>query len=94
MRLGGLGAPELILIVLAIVLIFGASKLGDIGGAMGKSIREFKRASKDDEDLARDKVNDSLKDENASVTVRQVTTETTATPIGVSDFRPPDVRTN
>lgn len=48
MRIGDLGGPELILIVLALVLVFGAGKLGDIGGALGKSVREFKRASHDD----------------------------------------------
>ena len=48
MRLGSLGPVELILIVMVIVLIFGASKLGDIGGALGKSIREFKKASAED----------------------------------------------
>jgi len=44
-RIGDLGAPELILIVVALVLVFGAGKLGDIGGALGKSVREFKKAS-------------------------------------------------
>jgi len=39
----------LLLIILAIVLVvFGASRLGDVGGAMGKSIREFRREVKSD----------------------------------------------
>ncbi len=38
MRLGGL---EIALIVVAVVLIFGVGKLGQLGGALGKSIREF-----------------------------------------------------
>lgn len=92
MRLGGLGAPELILIVLAIVLIFGASKLGDIGGAMGKSIREFRKASKDPED------NTTQADPSPSPPVAVVTpstpTELKGTPVAVSDSRPPDVKTN
>jgi sec-independent protein translocase protein TatA len=38
-------APSHLLILLVIVLvIFGPSKLGDVGGAMGKAIRDFKRA--------------------------------------------------
>jgi sec-independent protein translocase protein TatA len=45
MRIGDLGAPELILIVLALVLVFGASKLGELGGQLGKSVREFKKAT-------------------------------------------------
>jgi sec-independent protein translocase protein TatA len=38
-------APSHLLILLVIVLIiFGPSKLGDVGGAMGKAIRDFKKA--------------------------------------------------
>ncbi len=37
------GALEIGLIVLAVVLIFGIGKLGQVGGALGKSIREFRR---------------------------------------------------
>ncbi|HZC44840.1 MAG TPA: twin-arginine translocase TatA/TatE family subunit [Candidatus Acidoferrum sp.] len=35
---------HLIIILLIILVIFGPSKLGDVGGAMGKAIRDFKRA--------------------------------------------------
>ena len=45
----GLGAPELIIIVVILLLIFGANKLGDIGGAIGRSLREFRRELKSDE---------------------------------------------
>lgn len=34
---------HLALLIVVIVLVFGASKLGDVGGALGKSIREFKK---------------------------------------------------
>jgi sec-independent protein translocase protein TatA len=38
-------APSHLLILLLIILIiFGPSKLGDVGGALGKAIRDFKRA--------------------------------------------------
>ena len=43
----GLGLPELIIILVVILLIFGASRLADIGGALGKSIREFRRAARE-----------------------------------------------
>jgi sec-independent protein translocase protein TatA len=44
-------APSHLLILLAIVLIiFGPSKLGDGGGALGRAIRDFKRAMNDQED--------------------------------------------
>ncbi len=40
-------APSHLLILLVIILIiFGPSKLGDVGGAMGKAIRDFKRAAR------------------------------------------------
>ena len=45
----GLGVPELVLILIIGLVIFGPGKLPDVGKALGKSIREFKSASKDDE---------------------------------------------
>jgi sec-independent protein translocase protein TatA len=42
-------APSHLLILLLIILvIFGPSKLGDVGGAMGRAIKDFKRAMNDD----------------------------------------------
>lgn len=43
--LKGIGAPELIIILLIVLVIFGAGRLPEIGGAIGKSIRNFKRES-------------------------------------------------
>jgi sec-independent protein translocase protein TatA len=43
-----LGLPELIVIFLIILLLFGAQKLPDIARAIGKSIKEFKKEMKDD----------------------------------------------
>jgi len=40
-----LGAPELLIILLIVVLIFGAGRLAEIGGALGRGILEFRRAS-------------------------------------------------
>lgn len=52
-----LGVPELIIILLIILVIFGAAKLPQIGGALGKSIREFrKEASNKDEKTEEPKV--------------------------------------
>ncbi len=44
----GLGAPELIIILVIIVLIFGANRLGEIGGALGRTVREFRKELRDD----------------------------------------------
>jgi len=41
-----LGAPELLIILVIIALIFGVGRLGDIGGALGRSIKEFKSSVK------------------------------------------------
>ena len=46
----GLGPFELVLILAIVVLIFGVGKMSDVGGALGKSIREFRKASRDSED--------------------------------------------
>ena len=42
--LGGIGAPELLLFLLIILLLFGASRLRDVGGALGGAIRDFRSA--------------------------------------------------
>ena len=41
--------PELIIILVIILIIFGAGKLPEIGGGMGKAIRTFKKATNDAE---------------------------------------------
>ena len=48
----GLGAPELLIILAVVVIIFGGSRLADLGGSVGKGIREFKKNVKDDEEEA------------------------------------------
>ncbi len=42
-----LGVPELILILFIALIIFGPGKLPDVGRAVGKALREFRRASRD-----------------------------------------------
>lgn len=49
-----LGVPELLIILVIIVVIFGVGRLPEIGGAIGKSIREFKTQMTDDEKAAAD----------------------------------------
>jgi sec-independent protein translocase protein TatA len=44
----GLGPLELGLIVLVLILLFGATRLADIGGSLGKGIKEFRHNVKDE----------------------------------------------
>ena len=45
----GIGFPELMIILVIIMIIFGAGKLPEIGSAFGNSIRNFKKSMKDAE---------------------------------------------
>jgi len=45
----GLGFPEIITILVIVLLIFGAGKLPDIMGSVGKGIKDFKKAMKEPE---------------------------------------------
>lgn len=47
------GWGELILLLVVVLIIFGPGKLPDVGNAIGKGIREFRRASSDLEDSVR-----------------------------------------
>ena len=47
MRIFGIGIQELLVILLICLLIFGAAKLPEIGRALGKTIKEFKKAIKE-----------------------------------------------
>lgn len=46
----GLGGTELIVILLIVLLLFGGAKLPALAKGLGQSIKEFKKASKDDDE--------------------------------------------
>ncbi len=46
--LGGIGFPELVVIFVIILLLFGAKRLPDIAKSLGEGIKEFKKSMKDD----------------------------------------------
>jgi sec-independent protein translocase protein TatA len=48
----GLGPMELVIILLVLVMLFGATRLKDLGGSLGQGIKEFRSAVKDDEEEA------------------------------------------
>jgi len=43
----GIGMPELIIILVIVVLVFGATRLPEIGSGVGKAIRNFKKSIKE-----------------------------------------------
>jgi sec-independent protein translocase protein TatA len=46
----GMSTTELLIILLIIVIVFGASRLGKLGGAVGQSIRDFRESLRSDDD--------------------------------------------
>jgi sec-independent protein translocase protein TatA len=42
-----IGAPELILVLVVVLILFGPGKLPEVGQALGKTVREFRHASND-----------------------------------------------
>ncbi|MBM3156200.1 MAG: twin-arginine translocase TatA/TatE family subunit [Chloroflexi bacterium] len=49
------GWPEAVIILVVVLIIFGAGKLPQIGGAIGKSIKEFRKAKSEAVDEGKDK---------------------------------------
>ncbi len=47
MGIGNLGFPEILIILVIVLLLFGAKRIPEIAGSMGKGIREFKRSMTD-----------------------------------------------
>ena len=49
--IGGIGLSEILLILVIVLLIFGANKLPELGGGLGKAIKNFKRAISEPEEI-------------------------------------------
>jgi len=59
MNLGNLGFTELMMILIIVLVLFGARRVPEIGASIGKGIREFKKNISDTERELRDPVRDS-----------------------------------
>ena len=87
--MGQLGLPELIIIGVIALLIFGPKKLPDLGSGLGKAIRDFKTAMSEinepakpelqakDEKAKDEKAKDEKKEEKREDKKEEVTTKTT-----------------
>jgi sec-independent protein translocase protein TatA len=64
--IGGIGIPELLIILAIVLVIFGANKLPEIGSGMGRAIKNFKKATNEPEeiDITSEKDNKSESEEN------------------------------
>lgn len=58
----GIGIPELIIILVIILIVFGAGKLPEIGGGLGKAIGNFRKATREDQDKPQDKIEKDKED--------------------------------
>jgi sec-independent protein translocase protein TatA len=59
----GLGLTELIIILVLVLVIFGAGKLPELGGALGKGIRSFRKAAGERDEIDVTPSKDEKKDE-------------------------------
>ena len=57
----GIGMPELIIILVIILIIFGAGKLPEIGSGLGKGIKNFKKATNEMETKEPEKLEEDTK---------------------------------
>ena len=60
--MGRIGMPELIVIAVVVILLFGAKKLPEIGAAVGRAIKEFRQAGKEIEKDVNDTVEEKKSD--------------------------------
>ncbi len=60
--LGTIGTQELLIILVIVLLLFGAKKLPELARGLGKSMQEFKKATREVEDNFKEAMNDDSKE--------------------------------
>jgi len=78
--IGGIGMQELLIILLLVVVIFGAKRLPEIGNGLGKAIRNFKRAAEPEEiDITQKTKSETQKvSTDSAENIKMTSAETTA----------------
>lgn len=81
MNFGNIGPLELLMILVIVLVIFGAKRVPEIGASFGKGIREFKRSLSDVDRQIREPERDARMDQiNAGEPARRPAEETTSEP--------------
>ncbi|MDY6824427.1 MAG: twin-arginine translocase TatA/TatE family subunit [Thermodesulfobacteriota bacterium] len=52
----GIGMPELLIVLVIVLVVFGAGKLPEIGSGIGKGIKNFKKATSEIDETGKDKI--------------------------------------
>ena len=60
----GMGTQELLIILVLVMIIFGAGKLPQVGGALGKGLRNFKKGVNEAEDAIEEAKVEEISEEN------------------------------
>jgi len=97
--MSGIGAPEIILILLVLVLLFGARKLPDLARGTGRALRIFKSETKglvndddedkDDDDRERERVRRYEQQPSGQITPQATDPSAPVTPLNQSESLPP-----
>jgi len=83
----GIGFPELMIILVIIMIIFGAGKLPEIGSAFGNSIKNFKKSMKEAEEIQEATNLESTETSEGSDGSEPSESETTKEPAPVEDAK-------
>jgi len=89
---GSIGMPELIIIFVIALIIFGPRKLPELGRSLGKSINEFKRASNELKSTLEEEIR--LDEQRAAHEAQRKAVESPATPAAPPAEAPPAAPTH